>query len=192
MCCSGRLESQESRRCSSYLKLGDEGEPLVQMRYEGLLLEYSLLHWEADFFSTRSSADWMRPITLWREIYFTQSSPIYKLISFKNSLQVNHHSGEKKCHKMLLFSYGQRITVHINGPEKSCSENTFLHLFKPMFGGSDGRESACNAGDSALIPGLGRSPGEGMATPSNILAWRIPWTGPNGLQSMGSQRVRHD
>ena len=29
-----------------------------------------------------------------------------------------------------------------------------------------------------------------MATHSNILAWEIPWTG--GLQSMGSQRVRHD
>ena len=30
--------------------------------------------------------------------------------------------------------------------------------------------------DAGLIPGLGRSPGEGMATHSNILAWRIPWT----------------
>ena len=28
-------------------------------------------------------------------------------------------------------------------------------------GGSDGKESACNVGDSGLIPGLGRSPGEG-------------------------------
>ena len=34
---------------------------------------------------------------------------------------------------------------------------------------------------------------EGMATHSSILAWRIPWTEePGGLQSMGSQRVRHD
>ena len=33
------------------------------------------------------------------------------------------------------------------------------------------KESACNAGDPRLIPGLGRSPGEW-----NILAWRIPWT----------------
>ena len=34
---------------------------------------------------------------------------------------------------------------------------------------------------------------EGMATHSIILAWRIPWTEePGGLQSMGSQRVRHD
>ena len=32
-----------------------------------------------------------------------------------------------------------------------------------------------------------------MATHSNILAWRITWTEePGGLQSMGSQRVRHD
>ena len=32
-----------------------------------------------------------------------------------------------------------------------------------------------------------------MATHSNILAWKIPWTEePGGLQSTGSQRVRHD
>ena len=37
------------------------------------------------------------------------------------------------------------------------------------------------------------SPGEGKATHSSVLAWRIPWTEePGGLQSMGSQRVRHD
>ena len=34
---------------------------------------------------------------------------------------------------------------------------------------------------------------EGMVTHSSILAWRIPWTGePDGLESMGSQRVGHD
>ena len=34
---------------------------------------------------------------------------------------------------------------------------------------------------------------KGMATQSSILAWRIPWTEePGGLQSMGSQRVRHN
>ena len=32
-----------------------------------------------------------------------------------------------------------------------------------------------------------------MATHSSILAWRIPWTEePGGLQSMESQRVRHN
>ena len=34
---------------------------------------------------------------------------------------------------------------------------------------------------------------QGMATHSNILAWRIPWTEePSVLWSMGSQRVGHD
>ena len=34
---------------------------------------------------------------------------------------------------------------------------------------------------------------KGMATNPNILAWEIPWTEePDGLQSMGSQRVGHD
>ena len=34
---------------------------------------------------------------------------------------------------------------------------------------------------------------EEMLAHSSILAWKIPWTEePGGLQSMGSQRVRHD
>ena len=64
----------------------------------------------------------------------------------------------------------------------------------PMFpGGSDGKESVCNAGNQGSIPGLGRYPGEETATHSSVLAWRIPWAEePGGLQSMGSQRVGHD
>ena len=60
-------------------------------------------------------------------------------------------------------------------------------------GGSDGKESACSVGDLGSIPGLGSSPGEGTATHSNILAWKISWTVElGGLQSMGSQRAEHD
>ena len=40
--------------------------------------------------------------------------------------------------------------------------------------GSDGKASACNAGDLGLIPGSGRSPGEGNGN-SSTLAWKIPW-----------------
>ena len=32
-------------------------------------------------------------------------------------------------------------------------------------GGTDGKASACNVGDPGLIPGLGRSPGEGNGNP---------------------------
>ena len=45
------------------------------------------------------------------------------------------------------------------------------------------------------VPSLGqKEPLEkAMATHSSILAWEIPWTEePDGLQSMGSQRVGHD
>ena len=60
-------------------------------------------------------------------------------------------------------------------------------------GGSDGKESACNAGDMGSIPRLGRSPEKGMAIHSSILDWRIPWTEePGELQSMGSQRIGYD
>ena len=60
-------------------------------------------------------------------------------------------------------------------------------------GGSDGKESICNAGDPGLIPGQEDPLEKGMEIYSSILAWRIPWTeGPGGLQSMGSQRVGYD
>ena len=52
-----------------------------------------------------------------------------------------------------------------------------------------------NAGDlrdTGLIPGLGRSLGEGKGNPL-LRAWRIPWAEePGGLQSRGSQRVGHN
>ena len=41
-------------------------------------------------------------------------------------------------------------------------------------GGANSKKFVCNAGDLGLILGSGRSPGEGMATHSSILAWRIP------------------
>ena len=55
-------------------------------------------------------------------------------------------------------------------------------------GGSDGLESAFNAGGGVLILGWGRSPEEGNGNHSSILAWEILWTEePGRLQSMGSQ-----
>ena len=60
-------------------------------------------------------------------------------------------------------------------------------------GGPRGKESAYNARDVSSILQSGGSPGKGTATHSSPLAWRIPWTEePGRLQSMGSQRVRHD
>ena len=44
--------------------------------------------------------------------------------------------------------------------------NSFVYIYIWGFpGGSDGKASACNAGDQGSIPGLGRSPGEGNGNP---------------------------
>ena len=59
--------------------------------------------------------------------------------------------------------------------------------------GLSGRNPPAKAGDMGLIPGSGRSPGDGNGHPLQYSSWRIPWTEePGGLQSMGSQRVEHD
>ena len=45
---------------------------------------------------------------------------------------------------------------------------THMHLYdktKGFRGSSAGKESVCNAGDPSLIPGSGRSPGEGIGYP---------------------------
>ena len=60
-------------------------------------------------------------------------------------------------------------------------------------GSSDGKASACNAGD--LVRSLGQEDTleKAMATHYSISAWRIPWTEePHGLQPTGWQRVGHD
>ena len=54
------------------------------------------------------------------------------------------------------------------------------------------RNPPASAGDVGLIPGLGDPLEKEVATHSSILSWEIPRTEePGGLQSMGSQRVRH-
>ena len=84
------------------------------------------------------------------------------------------------CVPSLLFTWGQ-IIVEV------------MKIMKVFPGGSDGKESACNAGDLGSIPELGRSLEKEMATHSSVLAWRIPGKGePGRLPSIGLQRVEHD
>ena len=68
-------------------------------------------------------------------------------------------------------------TEHYGSPRYTCN-------YFPC--GSAGKESACNEGDLGLIPGLGRSPGEGKG-------YLLHYSGlENSPRSMGSQRVEHD
>ena len=60
-------------------------------------------------------------------------------------------------------------------------------------GGSDGRESACNAGDLVSIPGLERSPGEGKDYPLQYsgLENSMDSTVPGVTESDMTERLSH-
>ena len=74
-----------------------------------------------------------------------------------------------------------------------ASPEGMASLARDFPGGSDDKASAYNAGDPASVVGWEDLLEKEMATHSSILAWKIPWMEePGRLQSMGSQRVRHD
>ena len=82
----------------------------------------------------------------------------------------------------------------LSSSSKQIGDRDFNTLFYEDFpGGSDCKASAYNARNLSSIPRLGRSPGEGNGNPLQYSCWKIPWmVEPGRLQSMGSQRVRHD
>ena len=69
-----------------------------------------------------------------------------------------------------------------------------FNYYQNFLGGTDGKESACNAGDLDLIPGLKGVPEE--RNDNSLLVFlpgESPWTEESGRsQSMGLQSVRHD
>ena len=83
-------------------------------------------------------------------------------------------------------------------PSRSSSKIRLIHLSSPMsLTASLVAQMVKNlpAMQETQVQSLGQKdpPEEGMATHSSILTWKIPWTEePGGLQSMGSQRVRHN
>ena len=74
-------------------------------------------------------------------------------------------------------------------------EGVFIFmLFKHLLGfpgGSDGKESVCNAGDWGLIPELGRSPGEGNGNPLQYPCLENPMDRAPWQAAVRRARVRH-
>ena len=58
--------------------------------------------------------------------------------------------------------------------DRESESKKWVHM--GFHGDSAGKESACNAGDLGLIPGLVRSPGEGNGYPLQYSGLEIPWT----------------
>ena len=109
-----------------------------------------------------------------------------------------------KCYSkyFLLENYGE-LGVGSAREVSNVVPSLFAVAFLPVGGylcyqgfpgGSEVKASSCNVGDLGSIPGLGRSPGEGMATHSSILSWRIPWTeepGPRGCKESDTTERLH-
>ena len=87
--------------------------------------------------------------------------------------------------------------LHACSVDQDPSVNVILVvlLYGSFPGGTNGKEPPANAAnmrDVGSIPGSGRSPRGENGNPLQY-SWRIPWTEePGRLQSIGSQRVRHD
>ena len=72
-------------------------------------------------------------------------------------------------------------------PQKTQNKLDHYNVYQGFPAGSDGKESACNAGDLGSVPGLGRSLGEGNSYPLQYSGLENSMD-RGGLQSMGSQR----
>ena len=77
-----------------------------------------------------------------------------------------------KSRRLWDFWVDSRIACAPKGDLTTTGKVSWPEVGFPV--GSDGKESTCSAGDLGSIPGLGRYPGEGMATHSSIIAWEIP------------------
>ena len=108
--------------------------------------------------------------------------------------------GHKKVEILPLSTVIRHLEIqvcekrHRNAGQSWCSEehalwkwNSWLDALRASPDGSAGEEPACSAGDagdSGLIPGLGRSSWKENGNHSSILTWKISWTEePGGLQS---------
>ena len=102
----------------------------------------------------------------------------------KNFIRIQPHYG--LC---LVYGYSaSKPEILTSRPFKKKKK-----IRRPLTGGSDGKQSACNAGDLGSIPGSGRSPGEGNGNPLQYSCLgKIPWTEETGelggLPSTGLQK----
>ena len=125
--------------------------------------------WRSAFFIIQFSHPYM---TTGKTIALTRQTFVGKVMSLLFNMLtrlVGHNFPSKR---QVSFNFMAAITIcsDFGAPQNSLSLFPLLPLKGPTFsssfpGGSDSKESACNAGDSGSIPESGRSPGEGNGYP---------------------------
>ena len=140
--------------------------------------------------------------------FFPNLEPVHCSMSgsnccFLTCIRVSQDAGKVIWYSHLLKNFPQFVVIHtikgfsvVNEAEVDVFLEFSLFFYDPTDVGNLISGSPANAGegfDTSVGIKLGRSLEEGMATHFNILAWRIPGAEePSGLQSIASQRLRHD
>ena len=108
----------------------------------------------------------------------------------------SHHflySSKPECQDLYINVFVQQCSSLMNPFPLEILIWVWIRTYMGFPGGSEGKASACNAGDWVQFLGQEDPLEKEMATHSSTLAWKIPWTEkPGRLQSMGLQRVGHD
>ena len=104
-------------------------------------------------------------------------------ISWKKIIRLNVGHGESDIHFLENVPFFENIN----------KSYICIECIRGFPGGSDGKESACNVGDSGLIPGLGKSPGEGNRNPLQCSCLENPMdSGAWQATVHGVARSQHD
>ena len=145
-------------------------------------------------------------------LLFSVTSHTWRGVSIKNKLPNRYqiwqtqfsivgffNTSGKTISILLLIFYSRNTLVHstinfsVTGPSSSPLDLSFEHEAQGFPGGSDCKESACNAGDLGSTPGSARYPAEGHGNPLQYSCLENSMDRePGRLQFMGQQRVRHD
>ena len=93
-------------------------------------------------------------------------------------IQTIKSSGRVNWKIIQTYRISKKFSFHASFFRKLLKEFPPQELCKPRQGfpgDSLVKNPPAKAGDMGLVPGLGRSSGEGDGTPSSILAWEVPW-----------------
>ena len=97
------------------------------------------------------------------------------------TLKIVHNSASSNLSNFPFRCFYQAVPLEASAPWKQILVDSLHLLISPDFcdfpGGSDSKASAYNAGDPGLIPGLGRSSGEGNGNPLQYSCLESPMDG---------------
>ena len=133
-------------------------------------------HWAKIMMLAGPWSSWMLQRTMHSLWYFTSSGHWHSLIHGLSSIFKPRCRTFKNIYLTLIFLpflsafrrslwlHYSKLNIHSNLISRSMIIHfiPFANIIWGFSGSSDGKEFACNAGDTGSIPGLGRSPGEGM------------------------------